>query len=116
MELSKLSDSMNQLRQIVSSLKEPVPPRVRMLILTRAQRILAELCDTATQLAPSERGSIVAAVLEVQAWTQRQLKVGRARAGRIHHARTPPLMYKPDVVSSTCIVFAPLVLESTCIV
>jgi len=50
-----------------------------MLILTRAQRVLAELCDTAPQLPPSERGSIVAAVLEVQAWTQRQLQVGRER-------------------------------------
>ena len=73
-QLSKLSDTMERLRRVVSSITEPVPAQLRMVIISRAQRLLEEICQSAPQIAPSEHAPLAAAVMEVQSWVQRQLR------------------------------------------
>jgi hypothetical protein len=73
-QLSKLCDTMERLRRVVSSITEPVPSQMRMVIISRAQRLLDEICTSVPQIPPSEHAPLAAAVVEVQAWVQRQLR------------------------------------------
>lgn len=73
MEISKLSSVMEQLRRVVSSIKEPLPAKTRAIVISRAQRILEGICKKAECIPIKERAPLSAAVAEVQAWVQQQL-------------------------------------------
>lgn len=73
-QISKLCDTMDRLRRVLSSITEPVPPQMRMVIISRAQRLLEEISQNVSQIPPSEHAPLAAAVMEVQGWMQRQLR------------------------------------------
>lgn len=73
-QLSKLCDTMDRLRRVLSSITEPVPSQMRMVIISRAQRLLEEISQSVSQIPPSEHAPLAAAVVEVQSWVQRQLR------------------------------------------
>ena len=73
-QFSKLCDTMEQLRRVVSFTTEPVPSHMRVVIISRAQRLLEEISQSVSQIPLSEQAALVAAVLEVQSWVQRQLR------------------------------------------
>ena len=72
-EISKLSSVMEQLRRVVSSIKEPLPAKTRAIVISRAQRILEGICKKAECIPISERAPLSAAVAEVQTWVHQQL-------------------------------------------
>ena len=64
---------MEQLRRVVSSIKEPLPAKTRAIVISRAQKILEGICKKAECIPIKERAPLSAAVAEVQAWVQQQL-------------------------------------------
>jgi hypothetical protein len=73
-QVSKLCDTMECLRRVVSSITEPVPSQMRVVIIHRAQRLLDEICAALPHIPPNEHAPLAAAVVQVQAWVQRQLR------------------------------------------
>ena len=73
-ELMRLSSTMEQLRRVVTSITVEVPADMRMVILSRAQRLLTGICESAPHLSAMEKSSLSEAVVEVQLWLQAQLK------------------------------------------
>ena len=64
---------MEQLRRVVSSIKEPLPAKTRAIVISRAQRILEGICKKAECIPISERAPLSATVAEVQTWVHQQL-------------------------------------------
>jgi hypothetical protein len=73
LEIVKLTATMEQLRRVVRSLDGDVPAHMRMVIISRVQRLLQGISDTVPQLSASERAPLLAAVAEVWAWVKAQL-------------------------------------------
>jgi hypothetical protein len=70
---SKLDETLEQLRCVVSSVKGPMPAKDHVLFISHTKRVLEDIVQSAPLIAPSERAPLAAAVLEVQCWVQRQL-------------------------------------------
>ena len=73
LEIVKLTATMEQLRRVVRSLDADVPAHMRMVIISRVQRLLQGISDTVPRLSASERAPLLAAVAEVWAWVKAQL-------------------------------------------
>ena len=73
LEIVKLTATMEQLRRVVRALDADVPAHMRMVIISRVQRLLQGISDTVPRLSASERAPLLAAVAEVWAWVKAQL-------------------------------------------
>ena len=73
LEILKLTATMEQLRRVVRALDTDVPAHMRMVIISRVQRLLQGISDTVPRLSASERAPLLAAVAEVWAWVKAQL-------------------------------------------